>query len=68
MMNVWAPVGATYHRLAVDRPGLVVSFCNLPIATHDRYVVDNAAGFDATPVIGDECAMCRALSIYGRLP
>lgn len=65
MTNVWAPVGLTYHRLAVDTPALALSYCGLPIESQSRYYVTAEAGPFATPCIGEQCCMCRGISIYG---
>ena len=66
--NVWAPddrLNHTYHRLSIDVPQIVLSVCGRRIENSNRYFVDAAAGFTATPTIGEQCCMCRWITLYG---
>lgn len=62
--NVWAPIGTTYHQLAIDTPAIAMSFCGLVVTEQSRYVVTPGAGIDAVPCVGEQCSMCRARSLH----
>lgn len=62
--NVWAPIGTTYHRLAIDTPAIAMSLCGLLVSSERRVVVDPARQFDTEAHPGVCCAACRLRTYY----
>lgn len=64
--NVWAPIGATYHHLAIDTPAISMSTCGLVVSGTERVIVEKAAQFASVVHSGVQCAACRLRAYYSQ--
>jgi hypothetical protein len=59
LSNVWAPIGSTYHWLAIDTPAIAMSHCGLVVSSARRIPVDPEKQLDTEVHPGVCCAQCR---------